>query len=115
MTRPLGPAIREAHAHGAAPWDIARAFHVSIAEIRAHLHGEGSWRERAACAAPNVSADIFFPDEERGPGALAAARAVCRSCPVQAECLQYALDTGQQHGVWGGTGPTQRRAMRGTT
>jgi hypothetical protein len=41
-----------------------------------------------------------------------AAKAVCATCPVSAECLQWALATGQDSGVWGGTSEEERRAMR---
>jgi WhiB family redox-sensing transcriptional regulator len=43
---------------------------------------------------------------------LARAKAVCARCPVAAQCLDYALATGQQHGVWGGTSEEERKAMR---
>lgn len=44
-----------------------------------------------------------------------AAKAVCRRCPVRAECLSYARGsyargTGQQDGIWGGTTPEERWA-----
>jgi len=40
------------------------------------------------------------------------AKRVCRSCSVQAECLAYALSVDDPHGIWGGTTPWERRAMK---
>ncbi len=35
-----------------------------------------------------------------------------RRCPVRDECLEWALDTAQTLGVWGGTSENERRALR---
>lgn len=58
-----------------------------------------------ACA--DLPVEVFFPAQ---PGDGAAALRVCRRCPVQQDCLQYALDH-PQHGIWGGTTAKDRRAM----
>ncbi len=52
---------------------------------------------------------MFYPataDEE------AEALALCATCPVRTECLQYALRNSENHGIWGGTTPEERRRMR---
>ncbi|MFH9432886.1 WhiB family transcriptional regulator [Streptomyces rochei] len=71
-----------------------------------------NWREHAACRTEDP--DLFFPIGSTGPAALQAeqAKAVCRTCPVQEQCLRWALDTGQSIGVWGGTSETERRALK---
>lgn len=51
------------------------------------------WREFAACS--DRTDDLFFPSSESDISMVRAAKAVCQSCPVQEECLQYSLDTGQ--------------------
>jgi len=60
--------------------------------------------------------ELFFPVAVEGTVAFArqAARAVavCERCPFREGCLGFALDTGQDEGVWGGTVPAQRRALR---
>lgn len=62
------------------------------------------WRSRAACAGMNP--DIFYPvlpgGRGGGPG---------RRCPVAHECLWYALDNREEHGVWGATTPQDRQAL----
>ena len=50
----------------------------------------------------------FFPSDGVG---VEKARKVCDSCPVQSECLEYALRNRIDHGVWGGTSERQRRRI----
>lgn len=67
------------------------------------------WVNRAACRGMNP--ELFYG--ERGANlAVAAAKAVCRTCPVTADCLAYALDNNEMWGVWGGCSISDRRAMR---
>jgi WhiB family redox-sensing transcriptional regulator len=70
------------------------------------------WRHRAACKSEDP--ELFFPVGDTGPALLqiAEAKAVCRRCPVQAQCLNWALTSGQDAGVWGGLSETERRAVR---
>jgi WhiB family transcriptional regulator, redox-sensing transcriptional regulator len=70
----------------------------------------GSLWEQAACqAAP----ELFFPVAMGGAGLaeITRAKAVCSRCPVRRQCLDYAIETGQSHGVWGGTTVDERRAI----
>ncbi|MFF1276821.1 WhiB family transcriptional regulator [Streptomyces marokkonensis] len=71
-----------------------------------------NWRNSAACRTEDP--DLFFPIGTSGPALMQAeqAKAVCRRCPVQEQCLQWALETGQSIGVWGGTNETERRALK---
>lgn len=67
-----------------------------------------SWRQRGACW--GLDPDIFFPptDEEAD-----AAKAVCSTCAVRDECLEFALSTREYEGVWGGTtGRERKRILR---
>jgi WhiB family transcriptional regulator, redox-sensing transcriptional regulator len=89
----------------------------------------GRWMDRAACQGMVTSADedIFFaPDlDELGGNRGAATRvaatreslalAVCDRCPVQLECLAYAVTTRQQHGVWGGKTQQELRRLVANT
>jgi WhiB family redox-sensing transcriptional regulator len=70
------------------------------------------WRAHAACA--DVDSRLFFPVGVTGPavGQIAAAKAVCARCPVRAACLEFAVVTNQEYGVWGGTSEEERRALR---
>ncbi len=70
------------------------------------------WRAHAACR--NADPDLFFPIGTSGPALAQAeeAKAVCRTCPVQATCLQWALESGQDHGIWGGLHEHERTGSR---
>jgi len=61
-----------------------------------------------------VDPELFFPIGTTGPAALQVeeAKAVCRRCPVVNDCLQWALASGQDAGVWGGLDEDERRALR---
>lgn len=74
--------------------------------------GPADWRGQGACRQEDP--ELFFPVAQTGPALaqLDRARAICRRCPVRAECLSFALDTVQDHGVWGGTSEDERRALR---
>jgi len=70
------------------------------------------WRDRAACR--DSDPNLFFPVGSTGAALeeVAAAKALCRTCPVRAECLAFALETNQEAGVWGGTSEEERRELR---
>src|SRR5690606_12488566 len=60
------------------------------------------WRHHAACR--DEDPELFFPIGTSGPALLQVeqAKAVCRRCPVSAECLTWALDRPEEYGIWGG-------------
>ena len=66
------------------------------------------WRDDAACV-QNAGEVDFFP--ERGES-VRAAKAVCAQCPVQSECLEYAMQWNHLSGVWGGLSERERRHLR---
>lgn len=67
---------------------------------------EYHWRDDAACL--GLDTEAFYPTQ--GETAHMAKR-VCEHCSVQAECLRYALQMGDDNGVWGGLGESERRRM----
>ena len=70
------------------------------------------WRSRAACR--DADPELFFPEGSAGPALLAVDRAkhLCETCPVQARCLDWALDHHAAFGIWGGLTEGERRALR---
>ena len=69
------------------------------------------WRDQAACLSEDP--ELFFPTGNAGPAIaqIEEAKAVCRRCAVIEACLTYALQTGQDVGVWGGLSEEERRAL----
>jgi len=74
------------------------------------------WNWQFAGACRDADPALFFPtDSERGPRRAAreaAAKAVCRHCPVRRKCAAHALATGEPHGVWGGMSEADRAQHR---
>jgi len=65
-----------------------------------------SWEKLGYCSSSDP--DIFFP----GRRSNKSAKALCGKCLVRDECLEYAIETGQNFGVWGGQGVKERRTLR---
>ena len=63
------------------------------------------WASQASCS--GVDPDALFV---RGK-AQHDAKAVCKTCPVLAQCLAEALDNRTEFGVWGGMTERERRAI----
>ncbi len=76
-----------------------------------------AWQRQALCR--DADPELFTGGDEIRSGPLPtriekAAIEWCRRCPVQMECLEYALDTesrDMRHGIWGGTTPLQRQRI----
>jgi WhiB family redox-sensing transcriptional regulator len=68
------------------------------------------WQRLGLCRGRD-SAQFFHPDGERGASRgrrEAAAKAVCRACPVRAQCAAQALSSHEPYGVWGGFTEAER-------
>jgi WhiB family redox-sensing transcriptional regulator len=73
---------------------------------------EDDWRNDAACASNDT--DLFFPvgttaDAVRQTEAV---KEICGGCPAREACLDFALDTEQAFGIWGGLTEDERRVMK---
>ena len=73
-----------------------------------------SWRHEASCR--DTSPELFFPIGTTGQAIdqIAAAKMVCMGCPARVPCLEFALSTNQDSGVWGATSEEERRHLRRT-
>jgi WhiB family transcriptional regulator, redox-sensing transcriptional regulator len=82
------------------------------ASVIALANAEYGWRAEALCR--DTDPELFFPIGTTGAALVQIehARAVCRQCPVQADCLDFALSTNQDSGIWGGTSEEERRVLR---
>ncbi len=133
MSEVDGPRSPWAHARGCSrskDQDPARIRHpVDCREVRHNRSGSQSvsravwpetregvvrmdWRHRALCR--DEDPELFFPIGTTGPAErqVEEAKAVCRRCAVTSDCLSWALDTGQDSGVWGGLSEDERRALK---
>ena len=70
------------------------------------------WRPLAACI--DEDPELFFPVGSTGPALeqVEEAKAICERCPVTQPCLEWALETHQDSGVWGGLSEDERRSVR---
>lgn len=60
----------------------------------------------------DVDPELFFPNEEGVYEDLQRAKDICKGCPLNLNCLQYALKHPELEGVWGATTLKDRRLMR---
>lgn len=67
-----------------------------------------------------VDPDAFFTEEDEDGNAelggsnanTLAAKRTCANCVLRADCLNWAVDNQEVHGVWGGLGLGGRKAYR---
>lgn len=89
---------------------------VSVGEVDPHREWPiPEWHEWALCGGMDFATFFGAVNDERPTmkrSEISAARRICSACPVKRECLQWALGTGEDFGVWGGTSGRQRARMR---
>jgi WhiB family transcriptional regulator, redox-sensing transcriptional regulator len=70
-----------------------------------------NWWELAACR--EADPEFFFPISGAGASAadVARAKAYCARCCIRQRCLDFAIDSHEVHGVWGGTSEEERRVI----
>lgn len=73
---------------------------------------ETDWRQRANCK-EIPDPDVFFPIGTTGTALdqIEQAKAICRQCNVQHDCLEWAIATHQESGVWGGLSEDERKSL----
>jgi WhiB family redox-sensing transcriptional regulator len=83
-----------------------------LASSLALANADYTWRSQAICR--DTDPDLFFPIGTTGQALVQIDRAkeVCGVCPVKTDCLEYALETNQDSGIWGGLDEEQRRNIR---
>jgi WhiB family redox-sensing transcriptional regulator len=72
------------------------------------------WQEDSLCREyPNI---IFFGDEGESElekqGREARAKSICKQCPVLEPCLEFAMETNQKYGIWGGLTAKERASLK---
>jgi len=101
------------HARGLCSAHYQSDRHVPVPNV------PGSWHDAGACKGKPTG--WFYVPDEKGMGGNrgrkefdlidARAKKLCLVCIVRRPCLEYAL-AHHEAGWWGGTGETERRAIR---
>ena len=83
-----------------------------LASTIALAAAEDVWRDHALCR--DTDPELFFPIGTTGQALVSIdhAKRVCDQCSVTSECLDFALDTNQDSGIWGGLSEEERRVIR---
>jgi len=70
------------------------------------------WRAAGACL--SADPDLFFPIAVGGAAVrqVTQAQRICAGCGVRQQCLEFAMQTGETYGIWGGTTPEERIRVR---
>lgn len=74
------------------------------------------WMDAALCA--QVDPELFFEQatthyESKPNGTRETkAKSICDRCPVQGECLEYAIAHDERYGIWGGMTYSERRRLQ---
>ena len=81
-------------------------------QVLPFVNAVSDWRSLALCR--DTDPTLFFPVGTTGAALdqIAAAKSVCIQCAARAECLEFALDTNQDSGIWGGLTEEERRVIR---
>ena len=71
-----------------------------------------AWMEEGSCVYANT--ELFFPvgSSMKAIKQSNEAKAICNECVVKIDCLEYAIRTNQDSGVWGGTTEEERKSLR---
>ena len=79
------------------------------------IHESYDWQFDGACL--GADAEVFFsPEYERGIRRTERedrAKLICARCPVAERCLEFALQTREAHGIWGGLTAGERERLFG--
>ena len=113
-------ACTKAHADYQAKYRNGSTALNNPSRIRTPIAHNTEWMAHAEC---HGATHLMFPIDDRSvqqnsnrnrldPGAYDTARAICHGCPVVEPCLEYAIATCQQHGMWGGKTPRERNNIR---
>ncbi|MEX2586651.1 MAG: WhiB family transcriptional regulator [Actinomycetota bacterium] len=86
----------------------------ALASKLASLEAEARWQDHAACK--GMDPTLFFGPEhtevvKEKRDREEAAKQICRTCPVNQECLEHALESKEAYGIWGGLTELERKAL----
>ncbi len=68
---------------------------------------DNEWMAEGNCRTEAPS--MFFPSDGVG---VEVARRICATCPVKEPCLEFAIETNQKYGIWGGLTDKERASLK---
>lgn len=80
---------------------------IEMIRLQGGKPGPGKWISQGRCA--EVDPELWFPGKWDSD---TAAKKICARCEVRLQCLEYAVETDEQHGVWGGLNRSERIRLR---
>ena len=85
---------------------------MAVTSLRPTTWNDEEWRDLGSCR--ELDTGMFFPIGQTGEAEVRIARAkkVCVGCPVRQQCLEFAITTNQEYGIWGGHSEDERRVIR---
>ena len=91
---------------------MEEVLHISMIRARDKLFDRDvTWKQRGNCA--GMDPGKFFPPQGTSSKAVRLLiLETCSYCPVREDCLQYAIETGEDEGIWGGMTARDRRPLR---
>ncbi len=84
---------------------IAGSADIDIDYLFSRLSEGLEWQKDALCS--QIDPEMWFP-EDHGPSP---AKRLCGECLVKQECLDYAIENNEMHGIWGGMTRKERRKL----
>jgi len=116
MLRVPSPSVSFSNSRSCIQFQLGTLRMESRVQLQVVLRMDTDWTDIAQCVGTDQA--IFFPtskyyeDSPRWAELVSIAKSICRVCPVVKECLEYAMTTNQDEGIWGGLTPRERGRRR---
>lgn len=87
-------------------WIAGGSVAADIVGCLTGLVADLSWQDEAACR--GLPTEWWFPDQG-GSRECKRAKEICHGCPVKLQCLQFAIEVHDRHGIYGELSLKDRR------
>lgn len=79
-------------------------------DVHGQLDPRDDWRNSANCA--GLDSRVFYAEGKGSTAQVHQAKRICAACPVRQQCADWAIQTGEFYGVWGGMSQQELRRKR---
>lgn len=90
--------------------EMKNTLKASLVSVLRHPD-DGEWRDDASCK--KMGNTLFFQtphnNSKKTIAVIREVKTICRSCPVQQKCLDFAVNNEIKDGIWGGMTPSERK------